>query len=802
MQRTVLGLAIAGLLIASALSLAPRQSAGPTARHPAPVGDAPGEIGGQSFSQRRQAWYEAMHRAAPGVQWAAMDAREREARAERQRFEWAALVARNAPPEAYREIDTVAISGSWGERGSSNQAGRVTATLYDAANNRLTTLSHGGNVWRAPRATLAWTAPGNTTFMPTGASGFAERLTGGASGERLLVAGDRPDTLKYSDNGGATFTAAAGASLANPWYTMGLVARDEAASELYFIRVHYDFTAPADWKPHLFASVDRGASFSSRGFVGTRNQVALFSPRYGTGASTVYLLAGASLRTITTGTHALVDVSTVPLTPALASGDSVALTGGITPGGQIFLYALYSRGGGANRTDVYFSANGGVNWTPRIAVPTSMFGPNSAESSTRDPNHLFVGGIDTYRSADGAATWVLVNPWADYYTAPATRLHADVPGIDVYVDAGGNERVYIATDGGLYESTDYALTVNNLSLSGLNVSQYYDIYTRRTAPHHIVAGSQDQGYQKAPAPGAGILPFTQVISGDYAHLSSADGGNSLWSVYPTFAMYDLASGTATMAGLRYYNFGPNAVTGTLFLPPLAAIPGQPNRILLAGGRVGAGSAHTIIELNYDGGTNLITGVADGTNFIDPVTAIAVSPHAGNTRYAVATPAGANDPSTRFYRRPAAGAWTQTVTALPNGQYFYGSCILPDPATAGRVYLAGSGYGNGNGNSVYVSNDDGVSFQPMATGLPPTLVTSLAISADGQHLFAAAETGAYYYDRATSAWVDLVALGAPNQLYWDVDYVDSLGLARFATYGRGIWDFTVAGPTLIFANGFE
>jgi hypothetical protein len=267
-------------------------------------------------------------------------------------------------------------------------------------------------------------------------------------------------------------------------------------------------------------------------------------------------------------------------------------------------------------------------------------------------------------------------------------------------------------------------------------------------------------------------------------------------------MYDLASGTSTTASLRYYDFAVNTVSGTLFLPPLAAIPGQPNRILLAGGRIGAGSANTIIELEYGSGTDLITGTADGANFIDPVTAIAVSPHAGNTRYAVATPAGAFDPATRFYRRPAAGTWTQTVASLPNGQYFYGSCILPDPATAGRVYLAGSGYGNGNGNSVYVSNDDGVTFQPMATGLPSTLVTSLAISADGQHLFAAAETGAYYYDRATSAWVDLVALGAPNQLYWDVDYVDSLGVARFATYGRGIWDFTVAGPAVIFANGFE
>jgi hypothetical protein len=802
MQRLLAGLAVAALLIMVTIWPGSWHTVAPVTRQPAPVGDTPGEIGGDGFSQRRRAWYEAMHRAAPGVQWAAMDARELEARATRQAFERAALLARGAGPEEFQAIDSVAISGSWSERGSSNQAGRVTATLYDAVNNRLTALSHGGNLWRAPRATLAWAAPGTATFLPTGSNGFAERLVGGASGERILVAGDRPDVLRYSDNGGISFTSSAGATLANPWYTMGLVARDEAAGEVYFMRVHYDFTAPADWKPQLFASVDRGASFSARGFVGLRDQVALYSPRYGVGAGAVFLLAGTSLRTITTGTHALVNVSTVPLTPALASGDSVALTGGVTAGGQTFLYALYSRGGGANRTDVYFSGNGGVSWTARVAAPTSMFGLNAAESSTRDPNRLFVGGVDTYRSADGAATWTLVNPWADYYAAPATKLHADVPAIDVFVDAGGNERVYIATDGGLYESTDYALTVNNLSLSGLNVSQYYDVYTRRTPPHHVVVGAQDQGYQKAVSPGIGVLPFTQVISGDYAHLSSADGGLSLWSVYPTFAMYDLASGNTTNSSLRYYDFALNNVTGTLFLPPLATLPGAPNRILLAGGRVGAGSSHTILELNYNAGLNSISATVDGANFVDPVTAIAVSPHAGNTRYAVATPAGAFDPSTRFYRRPAAGTWTQTVTSLPNGQFFYGSCILPDPAMSGRVYLAGSGYGNGNGNSVYVSNDDGVSFQPMAAGLPPTLVTSLAISTDGLHLFAAAETGAYYYDRATSTWVDIVALGAPNQIYWDVDYVDTLGLARFATYGRGIWDFTVAGPALIFANGFE
>jgi hypothetical protein len=771
------------------------------ARMPQPTERQPGEAsegGDADFGERRRAWYESLHRAAPGTDWQTSDGSVRAQRLLRLQAEHERALAQGATPADFDTFATTAISGNWVQRGSSNQSGRVTGAFLDTLNNRLTVLSHGGNVWRSPRPAIAWSSANDAaTFVPNGNQGFLERLTGGASGERLLAPGDRPTALRYSDNGGATWSTATGTDFANPWYSMAIVARDPAANEVYFVRVHFDFTAPADWRAHLFSSVDRGASFTSRGFVGTRNQVALFSPRTGVGANTMFLLAGANLRTITSGTQALVNVSTVPLTTALAAADAVSLTGGVTSGGQTFLYAFYSRQATA-RTEVWYSSDGGASWSARSAVPERLFGLNSSESSNSDPNRVFAGGIDMYRSADGAATWIKVNPWQDYYGSPSNRLHADIPNIDVFPDGAG-ERMLISTDGGLYESTDYAVTVSNLSLSGLNVSQYYDVYTRRTAPAHIIVGAQDQGYQKALSPAPGVQPFTQVISGDYAHLVSADGGNTLWSVYPTFVMYDTNTGNATSASLRFFDFG-TLVTGTKFLPPLAHVPGQPNMVLLAGGRFGAGTpANTIIELTYNSAGNTFTAVNDGADFIDPVTAIAISPHAGNTRYAVATPDGASNPLTRFYRRPAGGNWTQTTTQLPNGQFFYGNHILPDPFVPGRVYLAGSGYSGGN--SVYVSNNDGVSFAPMSTGLPPTLVLNLAISADGQHLFAAAEAGAYYYDRSQSRWIDIVTLGAPNQTYWDVDFVDATGSARFATYGRGIWDFVLASETL-FANGFE
>ena len=100
------------------------------------------------------------------------------------------------------------------------------------------------------------------------------------------------------------------------------------------------------------------------------------------------------------------------------------------------------------------------------------------------------------------------------------------------------------------------------------------------------------------------------------------------------------------------------------------------------------------------------------------------------------------------------------------------------------------------------SEDGV-FVAMAAGLPNTLVFNLAISPDGEHLFAATEVGPFHYDRDAGNWVDISGLGGPDQVYWDVDFVDEgdAGIARFATHGRGIWDFVIAGDG-IFADGFE
>lgn len=784
MRRTVAWLG-GGLILAAGAALVPAM----VGKHhsmqwPAPTDGGPGESN-PDFIRQRQAWIESLHRHEPGLDWRAQDAQWRSRRMRNVQAERAAALAAGADTEQLRQVDLSAISGTWRERGSGNQAGRITGAIYDAASNQLTALSDGGNIWHADRGTLNWTSANDSATFRS--SGFLDSLDG--TSDRLLVASDAPMGVYYSDNAGLSFSAASGTGLPNPWYTMGMAVREAAGNDVYLTRVHWDSTA-SSWRAQLFASTDRAASFVPLGFVGERDRVALFSPRYD--SSEMYLLVDGTLDRIVAGTQALETIGTVPVSPPVAPGDRVVLSGGVDTG-QAFLYAFYSRAS-VSRTDVYRSLDGGQTWQARNAMPENLFGAESAETSTRDPSLVYAGGVNVYRSVNGASSWAIVNNWGEYYADPATKLHADIPDIDVWLDDANAERVLISTDGGLYESSDNLATVHNLSLQGLRVSQYYASQTGGDGS--VFAGAQDQGYQKsiqspgAPAaPSGGIDDFVQTISGDYGHLDSTDDGASLWMDYPGFAMLDTATSSTGQGGLHMWNFPDNAFGGALWMPPIIADPSAPHAALLAGGTLSGGGNH-VVRLAWSGSS--FTAVQDSFDFGSVVTALAFSSQDPGERYALT--------SARHFFRDSGSGWVDTASNLPANHYFYGNVIVSDPVRPDTIYVAGAGYSN---PAVFVSTNDGTSFAAMASGLPNTMVFGLAISPDGQHLFAATEVGPFYFDRSLGGWVDISGLGGPDQIYWDVDYIESggSGIARFATYGRGIWDFVVSEDG-IFSNGFE
>jgi hypothetical protein len=713
------------------------------------------EIAGESgFSLRRKAWLESLHRADPGLNWRLQDSAFREARE-------IARVRERSDPRAFAKSFSGAL-GLWVERGSSNLAGRVSAFVPGQDKN-LFVLSDAGNVLQANRLQLDWKVLNEAKRFEN--YGHMVRFANG--GERLLIASDDPSGVFYSDSSGQNWTPSVDAApVLNRWYSSGLSIR-AGSDDVYLLRVEYDFTAPAAWKPKLSVSSDRGATFQAREFIGVRNQVALFSPPYD--ASTSYLLSGNQLFSIERGTHALNLLSTVPSAAVLAASDMVALSGGVE-NGKVFLYAFFSMTA-EKKTLVFRSLDGGLSWAERETIPQRLMRQTSAESSTLDPARAYAGGVNLYRTEDGAASWLRVNNWEEYYDAPLTKLHADITNVDV-IRSDANELVYLSTDGGLYESTDGAASVKNLSLRGMNVSQYYSSFTQRQAPHRILLGSQDQGYQKLLQPKMGINDFVQTISGDYDQLASADGGNSVWMIYPGFVLYESETASLSTRGLKW-RFSDHKFSANLFLPPMALNPANGSQVLVGGGSFSA-SGNQLASLTLT--DSAITHSEVAFNFGAFITALAYSKD-GTMRYAV------NDKG-RFFRQVGSEEWQAYGIGFQTSAFFRVKKIIEHPLAPNVIFVAGSGYSN---PPVFRSTDGGLSFSIFSTGLPRTLVYDLAISENGKHIFAATELGPYYFDAANSTWQD-IGSGAPAQAFTDVDFVDAEQIARFSTYGRGLWDF--------------
>jgi hypothetical protein len=141
----------------------------------------------------------------------------------------------------------------------------------------------------------------------------------------------------------------------------------------------------------------------------------------------------------------------------------------------------------------------GAHWT-FVSTLSDYWGALNA--SITDADLFAYGGVELFKTTDGGGSFVKQNGWGDYYGDPAHKLHADMMGFDVYPDGAGGEVWYVNTHGGTYRSTD-GWPVHNLSLSGLNVRQYYTTLTSAANPLHIVAGAQDQGYQWTDNPPGG-----------------------------------------------------------------------------------------------------------------------------------------------------------------------------------------------------------------------------------------------------------------------------------------------------------
>ncbi len=726
---------------------------------PPPTEIAENKANRKEKKRLRTEWMENMHRTAPDVDWKEMDIATRKNRVTKIMNQRRLLQENGELSDVLSRSERIGsrdISGVWNERGSNNLSGRIRTADISFENNTIYCASSGGQIWKGNLDGSEWVSL--TDYIRIPGISFLRHVEFETHDRLFIGAGNG---FYFTDDDGVTLTEATGLSYADDWGdAKRYILKMGANPVLYALAQEWDYD---NWNSvvRIYRSTDMGISFSLfyqfDASLGNDNDYDIWTSRYSD--SPVYALRNNEFYEVSETTLNL--ISTISTT----STGGTLLSGGFD-GMNHFLFCRLG-------DQVFKSMDSGSSWSFMGTQPTSTFMVNSFNSSNIDPDILAIGQVDAYRSVDGGASWELINNWWEYYGNEATMLHADIPEIRWFIDPNGEEIILISTDGGLYKSYDNLETVENISLSGLGVSQYYSTLTKQFQPYSIFAGSQDQGFQRSLVDMEGVLDFEQSISGDYGHIVSGDSGSTLWTNYPGFTMYYPNPETDAW-GLTLDFPG----TGFLWLAPLAYEPGSPEIAYLGGGGISGGNH--VIKLTVNG--NSITPSEISQDFDSRVSAMAKSPITPATFYVLSEDG-------HFYWSHNNGllTWDETQAFTgPGAHYFYGSDILPSSLEYGKVWICGSGYSN---PGVYVSENHGESFVPLTTGLPNTMVYGLATNPDESLLFAATEVGPYMLDDSNE-WSYMGELTAPDQVYWSVEYVSDLHIVRFGTYGRGIWDFEI------------
>lgn len=728
----------------------------------------------KKFKIERRKWIESMHRAALGVDWRAMD---RQTRAENR---IAKLRARQnliqngnlSLGTGTEEFAQGLVAGTWSERGSNNLSGRMHCTDIDTLNNLIFAGSAGGNIWMGGLNGSNWNTLND--YIQFSDIKMVRLLRNNVT-ERLLAVEEK--SVFFTENLGLTWIESLGLSGFEDWgeIRQGVV-RHDSQKTIFIHGSEWDYR---NWNAihSIYKSDDLGNRFRNIAVLdGSHQLYNLWTNPLDSGA--VYLLQKDKIYTID-NTGSLQLFSDIGVDFAITSASKAVLT---ADSSEQYFYAAFEVNGA---THIFGSDDFGVSWNKRKILNTGLFTDRSFSCSVTQPQNLYAGGVDGFRSHNGGYAWLRVNYWWQYYDDPQSKLHADIPEIKPFIDANGNEFLLVCTDGGIFKSFNHLFNVDNIALQGLRISQYYSTYTDRLNGTVIYAGSQDQGFQRKLNDSGGLVNFTQLISGDYGHLVSSNSGSSVWANYPGFTIYypNARSSTSNLT----YDFGSN--NNWLWLPPLCEDPAFNNKVYLAGGTSTTGihlwhltagsSSISAQELPYD----FSDGESDAR-----ISAIAYSPFDMNILY-VLTSKGKF-----FYSYDKGSTWSKSSDfGGPGSHYFYGAKIVVSTTDSGKVFIGGSGYSN---PAVFVSENNGSSFEAAVNGLPSTLVYDMDISDDGQLLFAATEVGPYMYIDSTQSWQEIGGVYAPDQTYWSVEFVPVIRTARFATYGRGIWDFALDDPSAI------
>ena len=474
-----------------------------------------------------------------------------------------------------------------------------------------------------------------------------------------------------------------------------------------------------------------------------------------------------------------------PIAAGIPTAGSLRMNVAVTPADPNRVYVV-SSDNSWNMQGIYGSVNSGVNFTSSTVPPAAnylggfpcdnpVYGSDGQgfydlgiAASPINPLEVVLGGINTYRSTNGAAgPWVNLSCAYSVATDPPF-MHADQHDYD-YTPAGV---LYGVNDGGVnyFDGTEWV----DIS-EPMNIAQIYRIGLSSLTPNLWITGHQDNG--------------TNIHFSDdtYEAGLSGDGLDCIIDRTDDEVMF-ATRGFGKL--FKSYNSGEDWTPSDLGMsaaPAGVLMPIKQDPLVADTYYAGRNQMY---RSTFDGTLwGATPGIMLGVSGTEYITEFAIAPSNNQIIYAIHGNTGVFKTVTA-----ATTNWSLSNGTVPNVITLWAGSLTDvevHPTDPQTIWVTQSAYNAGK--KVWKTTDGGLNWFNISYDLPNLPANCLAYepgSSPGR-IYVGMDIGVYYLDAGSTSWT-LYNEGLPNTKVSDLEISPAYPtMLTASTYGRGVWRIGVA-----------